>query len=92
LVKEHFKILTQRVRKHNGAVVKTIGDAVMATFMVSHPMTVWTILGARSTLRPGFRVYPAGKILYLPNPFTMNRRCKKLWIVMLGRRATFKPR
>ncbi|HEY84800.1 MAG TPA: adenylate/guanylate cyclase domain-containing protein, partial [Chloroflexi bacterium] len=35
LVKEHFKILTQRVRKHNGAVVKTIGDAVMATFMVS---------------------------------------------------------
>ena len=35
LVKEHFKILTEVVRKHQGAVVKTIGDAVMATFMVS---------------------------------------------------------
>ncbi len=35
LVKEHFKILTDVVREHNGAVVKTIGDAVMATFMVS---------------------------------------------------------
>ncbi len=35
LVKEHFRILTDVVRKHNGAVVKTIGDAVMATFMVS---------------------------------------------------------
>jgi class 3 adenylate cyclase len=35
LVKEHFKILIQQVRAHNGAVVKTIGDAVMATFLVS---------------------------------------------------------
>lgn len=35
LVKEHFRILTDVVRKHNGAVVKTIGDAVMATFRVS---------------------------------------------------------
>lgn len=35
LVKEHFKILTDEVKKHHGAVVKTIGDAVMATFMVS---------------------------------------------------------
>ena len=35
LVKEHFRILTEQVREHNGAVVKTIGDAVMATFMLS---------------------------------------------------------
>ncbi len=35
LVKEHFRILTDVVRRHNGAVVKTIGDAVMATFRVS---------------------------------------------------------
>ncbi len=35
LVKEHFGILTDKVRVHNGAVVKTIGDAVMATFVVS---------------------------------------------------------
>lgn len=35
LVKKHFKILTQVVKKYGGAVVKTIGDAVMATFMVS---------------------------------------------------------
>ncbi|HOT91673.1 MAG TPA: DUF5939 domain-containing protein [Anaerolineae bacterium] len=35
LVKEHFKIMRDVVSKHHGAVVKTIGDAVMATFMVS---------------------------------------------------------
>ena len=31
----YFKILIQQVREHDGAVVKTIGDAVMATFLVS---------------------------------------------------------
>ncbi len=35
LVQEHFVILTNIVRKHSGAVVKTMGDAIMATF--SHP-------------------------------------------------------
>jgi len=35
LVKEHFKIMNKIVSKHNGAIVKTIGDAVMATFMNS---------------------------------------------------------
>jgi class 3 adenylate cyclase len=34
LVREHFAILAACVRKHNGAVVKTIGDAVMAVFNV----------------------------------------------------------
>lgn len=32
LVQEHFKILTDSVRKNSGAIVKTMGDAVMATF------------------------------------------------------------
>ena len=35
LVREHFKIMTEIVKKNNGAIVKTIGDAVMAIFMVS---------------------------------------------------------
>ncbi len=32
LVQEHFKILTDSVRKNSGAIVKTMGDAIMATF------------------------------------------------------------
>jgi class 3 adenylate cyclase len=32
LVQEHFKILTDSIRKNSGAIVKTMGDAVMATF------------------------------------------------------------
>lgn len=35
LVKEHFKIMTEIVNSHNGAIVKTIGDAIMATFLSS---------------------------------------------------------
>ncbi|HTZ34800.1 MAG TPA: adenylate/guanylate cyclase domain-containing protein [Stellaceae bacterium] len=31
-VREHFAVLTRAVREHDGAVVKTIGDAVMAAF------------------------------------------------------------
>ena len=31
-VRDHFEILTECVREHDGAVVKTMGDAVMATF------------------------------------------------------------
>lgn len=34
LVRKHFEVLTRRIREHHGAVVKTIGDAVMAAFMV----------------------------------------------------------
>jgi len=33
LVRDHFQIMIDRVRLHGGAVVKTIGDAVMATFL-----------------------------------------------------------
>ncbi len=32
LVKEHFYIMERLVREHNGAIVKTIGDAVMAVY------------------------------------------------------------
>jgi class 3 adenylate cyclase len=32
LVQEHFKILIETVRKYSGTVVKTMGDAIMATF------------------------------------------------------------
>ena len=33
LVKEHFAIMERLVREHSGAIVKTIGDAVMAVFV-----------------------------------------------------------
>jgi class 3 adenylate cyclase len=32
LVQEHFRILTNAIRRHEGGIVKTIGDAVMASF------------------------------------------------------------
>jgi class 3 adenylate cyclase len=31
-VREHYAVLTRAIRRHHGAVVKTIGDAVMAAF------------------------------------------------------------
>jgi class 3 adenylate cyclase len=37
LVREHFDKLTEVVRVHRGAVVKTIGDAVMAAFVDPEP-------------------------------------------------------
>ncbi|MDM8523736.1 DUF5939 domain-containing protein [Desulfococcaceae bacterium HSG8] len=33
LIKEHFSLLSESVRNHSGAIVKTMGDAVMATFV-----------------------------------------------------------
>ena len=32
LVRDHFAFLSERVERHNGFVVKTVGDAVMAAF------------------------------------------------------------
>ncbi len=32
LVRKHFEFMTERIRAHHGAIVKTIGDAVMAVF------------------------------------------------------------
>jgi class 3 adenylate cyclase len=31
-VQEHFRLLSESVRKHDGAIVKTMGDAIMASF------------------------------------------------------------
>jgi adenylate cyclase len=35
LIKEHFKILQEVVKRNNGGIVKTIGDAIMAVFTVN---------------------------------------------------------
>lgn len=35
LVKEHFKIMREVVKRYHGSIVKTIGDAIMATFLIS---------------------------------------------------------
>jgi class 3 adenylate cyclase len=32
IIQEHFKVLTDSVRKRSGAVIKTMGDAIMASF------------------------------------------------------------
>lgn len=31
-VQEHFRVLSESVRKHRGAIIKTMGDAIMASF------------------------------------------------------------
>ena len=31
-VREHFKVLSEAVKRHNGALIKTMGDAIMASF------------------------------------------------------------
>jgi class 3 adenylate cyclase len=31
-VRDHFAFLSERVERHNGFIVKTVGDAVMAAF------------------------------------------------------------
>ena len=32
IIQEHFRVLTRVVRHHSGAIIKTMGDAIMATF------------------------------------------------------------
>ncbi len=56
LVKEHFRILTDVVKQHHGAVVKTIGDAVMATFMVSTDAAQ-----ALFTMQEAFQIFNASE-------------------------------
>ncbi|MEK7484685.1 MAG: DUF5939 domain-containing protein [Planctomycetota bacterium] len=34
LIQKHFSILSRMVRKHSGAIIKTMGDAIMASFSV----------------------------------------------------------
>ncbi len=36
LIQRHFKILTQATQRNAGAIVKTMGDAIMATFSTPH--------------------------------------------------------
>jgi class 3 adenylate cyclase len=50
LVRDHFRILTEIVAAEAGAVVKTIGDAVMATFLVPH-RAVSAALRMRESMR-----------------------------------------
>jgi class 3 adenylate cyclase len=50
LVRTHFRILTEIVASESGAVVKTIGDAVMATFPVPH-RAVSAALRMRESMR-----------------------------------------
>lgn len=33
IVEEHFRLMADAIRKHGGAIIKTMGDAVMASFM-----------------------------------------------------------
>ena len=35
LVQDHFRVMTEEIRRHEGGIVKTIGDAVMAAFPVN---------------------------------------------------------
>jgi len=35
IVQEHFRVLAEAVRRHEGAIVKTMGDAIMASFSSS---------------------------------------------------------
>ncbi len=37
LVRDHFAFMAKVIREHEGAIVKTIGDAVMAAFVVAAP-------------------------------------------------------
>ncbi|WP_046866539.1 adenylate/guanylate cyclase domain-containing protein [Microvirga massiliensis] len=50
LVRDHFRILTEIVASEAGAVVKTIGDAVMATFLLPH-RAVSAALRMRESMR-----------------------------------------
>jgi class 3 adenylate cyclase len=50
LVRSHFQILNEIVASESGAVVKTIGDAVMATFPVPH-RAVSAALRMRDSMR-----------------------------------------
>jgi serine/threonine protein kinase/class 3 adenylate cyclase len=49
LLHEHFRLLDQRIRRHGGAVVKTVGEGVLAAF--SEPMgAVQAALGMQALL------------------------------------------
>jgi class 3 adenylate cyclase len=63
LVDDHFERLTQVIEKNDGALVKTIGDAVMAVFQTP-PAAVRAALGMQRALDESERG-PAGRVLKL---------------------------
>jgi class 3 adenylate cyclase len=59
-VREHFAVLARAVREHDGAVVKTIGDAVMAAF--SNPLDgLAAALAIREAIGAFNRTLPAAE-------------------------------
>ena len=56
IVRAHFAFLTDVVRRHSGAVVKTIGDAVMASFAVPADA-----LAAAIEMQRGIAAFNAGR-------------------------------
>jgi class 3 adenylate cyclase len=61
LVRNHFAVLAQVVRDHDGAIVKTIGDAVMAAF-VSPAQAVGAALDIRAGIAAFNRASSAGPL------------------------------
>ncbi len=58
LVRDHFAVLTRGIRDHEGAIVKTIGDAVMAAFVspaqaVAAAMDIQGRIGGFNAATPG---------------------------------------
>ncbi len=53
LVREHFTLLRKVIADHNGAVVKTIGDAVMASFATSTPALEAAVVMNREIAKAG---------------------------------------
>lgn len=64
LVRQHFEFMTERIRAHHGAIVKTIGDAVMAVFRkadaaVRCALTIQRdAVGTELTIKLGIHVGP----------------------------------
>jgi len=49
VVQEHFRVMEQAIADHEGAVVKTMGDAVMASFATPHQAVAAAVQAVRET-------------------------------------------
>lgn len=49
VVQEHFRLMEQAIADHEGAVVKTMGDAVMASFATPHQAVAAALQAVRET-------------------------------------------
>jgi class 3 adenylate cyclase len=56
VVQEHFRIMEQVIARHGGAIVKTMGDAVMATFSRPAPAVQAAIESVRTSLEDNERL------------------------------------